>query len=172
MKCNQASSRIWTRVAVSISYNDNHNTTDTSTNNNINKTKISRTTITRKQKWEEKQLYGHFKRQTREISYEKRETESLLIAAQNNSLRTNDVKVKVDKKQQNSRCMFCGDGNGMINHRISECSKLAPRGYETRHDWMGKVINWGWLVGLVYWVLWHINLYVNNLFYLKQFSLA
>ena len=30
----------------------------------------------------------------------------------------------------------------MINHVISECSKLAPKKYKTRHDWVGKVINW------------------------------
>ena len=57
------------------------------------------TKITRKQKREEKQLCVHFKRQTSEISQEKiwtwlrkgnlkRETESLLIAAQNNTIKT------------------------------------------------------------------------------------
>ena len=29
----------------------------------------------------------------------------------------------------------------MINHIISECSKLAQE-YKTRHDWVGKVIHW------------------------------
>ena len=61
--------------------------------NNTDNIKTNRKTITSKQKWEEKQLYGYFKRQTEEISYEKTwawlrrqnfkiETESLLIAAQ------------------------------------------------------------------------------------------
>ena len=27
-----------------------------------------------------------------------------------------------------------------INHIINECSKLAQKEYETRHDWVGKVI--------------------------------
>ena len=50
-----------------------------------------------------KQLYGYFKRQTNEIPYEKtwiwqrkgnlkRETESLLIEARNNAIRTNYIK--------------------------------------------------------------------------------
>ena len=43
----------------------------TSTRNNTDNTNINRTKITRKQKWEEKQLYRHFKRQTSEISHEK-----------------------------------------------------------------------------------------------------
>ena len=57
-------------------------------------------TRSRKQNWEEKQQYGYFKLQIGEIPLEmtrtwlrkgnlKRETESLLIATQNNAVRTN-----------------------------------------------------------------------------------
>ena len=64
----------------------------TTIRNNTNDTRTSGTTITRKQKWEEKQLYGRFKLLINNISHEKtwtrlrkgnlkRETESLLIAA-------------------------------------------------------------------------------------------
>ena len=34
----------------------------------------------------------------------RRETESLLIAAENNAMTTNHVKAKIDKSQQNSTC--------------------------------------------------------------------
>ena len=44
--------------------------------------------------------------------------------------------------QQNSNCRLCGDRDETINHIISEWSKLAQREYNTRHDWMGKVIYW------------------------------
>ena len=44
---------------------------NTVTRNNTNNTGISRTTITRKQKWEEKQFYGSFKRLKINISHEK-----------------------------------------------------------------------------------------------------
>ena len=65
----------------------------TATRNNTNDMGISGTTITRKQKWEVKQLYGGFKRLTSDISREKmwtwlrngnltRETESLLKSTQ------------------------------------------------------------------------------------------
>ena len=47
----------------------------------------------------------------------------------------------IDKTQQNSQCRLCGDRDETINHIISECSKLAQE-YKTRHDWVGKVINW------------------------------
>ena len=35
-----------------------------------------------------------------------RETESLLIAAQNKAVRTNHVKARIDKTQQNNKCML------------------------------------------------------------------
>ena len=43
--------------------------------------------------------------------------------------------------QQNSRCRLCGDRDKMINHIISDCSKLAQREYKTRHNWMRYVIH-------------------------------
>ena len=92
----------------------------TATGNNTNDTTTGGTTITRKQKWEEKQLNGRFKQLTSNISRVKtwtwqrkrnlkRETESLLIAAQNNTVRTNYVKVRIDKTQQNSSCRLRGE---------------------------------------------------------------
>ena len=51
--------------------------------------------------------------------------ESLLTAAQDNAIRTNRIKARIDKTQQNSKCGLCGDRDEMINHIISECSKLA-----------------------------------------------
>ena len=108
---------------------------------------------TRKQKWQEKQLYGRFKRRINNISQEKtwtwqrkgnfmRETESLLIAAQNNTIRTNHIKPRIDKTQQNSKCRLCSDRDKTIYHIISECRTLAQKEYKTRHDWVGKVIVW------------------------------
>ena len=72
----------------------------------------------------------------------KRETESLLIAAQDNAIRTNHIKARIDKTQQNSKCILCSDGDETINHIISEGSKLAQKEYKTRHDWVGKAIHW------------------------------
>ena len=75
----------------------------TATRNRSDHIKINRTVISRKQKWEEKHLYGFFKRQTDEISREitwallrmgnlKRENESLLIGNKNSTIRTSYVK--------------------------------------------------------------------------------
>ena len=121
----------------------------TANRNDTDNTIDNRRTITRKQKWEEKHLYGHFKRLINNISHEKtwtwlrkgnlkRETESLLIAAQNNAIRTNQIKERIDKTQQNSKCRLCGDRDETINHIIS---KLAQKEYKIRYDRVGKVIN-------------------------------
>ena len=71
----------------------------------------------------------------------KRETEPLLIAAQNNAITTNHIKARIDKVQQNSKCRLCGDKDETINH-ISECSKLVQKEYKTRHDWVCKATYW------------------------------
>ena len=80
------------------------------TRNNSNNCRINKTNLTRNQKWEFKQLYGHFKPQTIVILHDdvwtrqrKRETESHLIAAQNNITRTNYVKAIIDKTQKSSK---------------------------------------------------------------------
>ena len=64
------------------------------------------------------------------------------MAAQNSAIRTNHIEAREDKTQQNSKCRLCSDRDEIINHIISECSKLAQKGYKARHDWVGKVIHW------------------------------
>ena len=125
----------------------------TTIRNDTDNTIDERVTITRKQKWEGKQLYGRFKRLINNISHQKswtwlrkgnfkREKESLLIAAQDNAIRTNHIKARIDKTQQNSKCRLCGDRDETINHIISECSKSAQKEYKARYDWVGKVVHW------------------------------
>ena len=83
--------------------------------NNTDNTMDNTMTITRKQNWEEKQPYGRFKRLINNILHQKtwtwlrkenfkRETESFLTAAQNNAIRTNHIKARIDKTRQNSKC--------------------------------------------------------------------
>ena len=91
---------------------------------------------------EGKQLHGRFKRLLNNILRDKtrtwlrkgnfkRETESLLMAAQNSAIETNHIKARMEKTQQNSKCRLCGDRDETINHIISECSKLAQKEYTT-----------------------------------------
>ena len=101
----------------------------------------------------EKQFYSRFKRRINNISHRKTwiwlrkgnlkwEMESLLVAAQYNAIRTNHIKDIIDKTKQNSKCRRCSDRDEMINHIISECSKLAQMEYKARKDSVGKVIHW------------------------------
>ena len=118
--------------------------------NDTDNTIDDRMTTTRKQKWEKKQFCGRFKRLISNISHQKtwtwirkgnlkRETETLLRAAQDNAIRTNHIKARIDKTQENSKCRLCSDRDETINHILSE---LAQREYKARHDWVGKVIHW------------------------------
>ena len=124
----------------------------TAIRNNTDNTIDKRMTKTRKQKWEGKQLHVCFKRLINNISHDKtwtwlrkgnfkRETESLQMTAQNSTIKTNHIKARIYKTQENSKCILCGDRDETINHIISECSKLALKEYKARHDWVGKVID-------------------------------
>ena len=130
--------------------------------NNTDSTIDNRRKITRKQKWEGKQLYGRFKRLINNISHDnnwtwqrkgnfKRETESLLMAAQNSAIRTNHIKARIVKTQQNSKRRSCGDRDETINHIISECSKLAQKEHKTRHELGGQDDPLGNVQGIEIW---------------------
>ena len=103
-------------------------------------TMTNRMTMTREQKWEEKQLYGRFKRLINNTSHEKSRTlkESLLIEVQSNTVRTIHIKARIDNKIANVGYVVIETKRSII---ISECSKLAQKDYKTRHDWVGKVIH-------------------------------
>ena len=99
--------------------------------------KDSRKTLERAKKdklWHSVRAYGDFKQQAEEIAHEKpwiwqwkanikRKTESLLIEAQNNAIRTNYIKVKIDSTQKNSK--LCRQKDEMFNHIMSRSDKLA-----------------------------------------------
>ena len=103
--------------------------------------------------WEEKVLYGQYLRQIKEVRSDqcwawlqngdlKRETESLIVAAQNQSIRTNLVKAKIEKSQGDSLCTVCRKVDESIDHIFSGCSKLAQKQYKRRHENLGKIVHW------------------------------
>ena len=123
----------------------------TAIKNDTDNTVTNWMTITMKQKWKEKQLYGQFKLLINDMSHEKTwtwlrkenfktETESFLKAEQSNAMRTNQIIARIDKTQQNSKCRLCSDRDETINPMISKCSKLSQKEYKPRHDQVGKVI--------------------------------
>ena len=70
-----------------------------------------------------------------------KEIDSLLITAENNSLRMNYIKAKINNMQQNSKCRLYGEKYKTINHIQSECSKLAQKEYKARHKLVVMVIH-------------------------------
>ena len=107
----------------------------------------------RKERWKEKPMHGQFIRQTMDIADDiswawlrngtlKRETESLITAAQDQCIRTNYIKARIDKTQENSLCRMCGQKEETVMHIICECTKLAQKEYKQRHDLVGTAIHW------------------------------
>ena len=96
----------------------------TAIRNDSDNTMDNRMIITWEQKWEGKQLYGRFKRLINIISLDKTCT---WLRKGNRNVRTNHIKARIDKTQQNGKCRVCSDGDETLNHIISECSKLAQK---------------------------------------------
>ena len=74
--------------------------------------------------------------------YLKRTTETLIMAAQEQAIRTSDVKAKIDKTQENSKYRIFGKAEECVNHVLSECTRLAQKEYKRQHDLFGTKIHW------------------------------
>ena len=72
----------------------------------------------------------------------KRETESLIGAAQNQSTRTSLVKAKIDKSHGDCLCRVCRKVDENIYHIVSGCTKLAPKEYKRWYDKLAKIVHW------------------------------
>ena len=64
------------------------------------------------------------------------------MAAQEQAIRTNAIKAKIDKTQADSKCRLCGKVDETVRHIVCECPMLAQREYKRRHDWVGRKIHW------------------------------
>ena len=70
------------------------------------------------------------------------QTEATICAAQEQALRTNYTKNKIDKTSENPLCRMCGERGETVQHIICECKKLAQREYKRRHDTVAKLVHW------------------------------
>ena len=73
------------------------------------------------------------------------ETESILIAAQEQTLATNYVRNKVWNLKCSPLCRLCKEKPETISHIVSGCKCLAGTKYTNRHDKVGKYIHWNLL---------------------------
>ncbi|XP_063689225.1 uncharacterized protein LOC134822247 [Bolinopsis microptera] len=109
----------------------------------------------RKEKWTAKVMHGQFPRQMMGIADPltswnwltqqdlKKETEGLLIAAQDQALRTNYVKHRIDKTPGSSPlCRLCRNHYETIDHILNGCPKLSQTEYKCRHDKVAAALHW------------------------------
>ena len=103
--------------------------------------------------WQKKPLHGRFLRCTEEVASSntwewlrrgelKKETEGLITAAQDQSLRTNVMKARIEKSDVSPMCRMCNAAEETVFHIVSECRVHAQTEYKGRHDKLAKVIHW------------------------------
>ena len=123
--------------------------------NCVDKITEKRTRIDNKEtRWKEKKMYGQFVREIPvNTDQEKRwlwlqksdlkpETEALICAAQEQAIRTNYVKNRIDHTSDDDKCRMCGEKGETVWHIVSECAKLAQKEYKRRHDNVARIIHW------------------------------
>ena len=96
----------------------------------------------RKERFGEKPLHSAYSKDTKDgkdekeswkwltNGYQKKETEGMLMAAQDQALRTNWISVMIDKRQGSAMCRMCGERDETLSHIVSECKnwhKMSTR---------------------------------------------
>ena len=86
--------------------------------------------------WQAKTLHGRFLRCTEELASRlrrgelKKETEGLIIVAQDQSLRTSVVKARIEKLDVSPMCRMCNAVEETVFHIVSECRMHAQTEYK------------------------------------------
>ena len=70
------------------------------------------------------------------------ETERLIFAVQEQAIRTNVIKGKIDKLEKQTKCRMSSRPDETINYIAIGYPKLAQREYKRRHDCMGRRMHW------------------------------
>ena len=70
------------------------------------------------------------------------QTERTICAAQEQALRTNYTKNRIDKTLENPLCRMCSERGETVQHIICECKKLTHRQYKRRHETVAKLFHW------------------------------
>ena len=101
-----------------------------------------------------KPLHGQFEKATKEVcgrrswdwlkkGHLKKETESTIVAAQDQAIRTNNIRKHIHKEDISSMCRMCGKFDETIAHIVAECPTLAQNEYKKwRHDQVARMIHW------------------------------
>ena len=107
-----------------------------------------------REKYERKPLQGQFIKATEEVrskrswdwlkkGYLKKETESTIVAAEDQVLCTRNLRNVVYRENFQSICRVCGAADETVAHIVSECSKLAQKEHkQVRHINVAKMLHW------------------------------
>lgn len=98
-------------------------------------------------------LHGQFEKDTETLKTQeswdwlskgnlKRETESLLIGAQDQALNTNSVRKNIYHQVESDRCRLCGETVANVTHIVSGCKMLAQKDYKWRYDKVCFHLHW------------------------------
>ena len=66
----------------------------------------------------------------------------MILAAQEQALRTNSVKHSIYKSSETPLCRLCGESTEIVWHIVSGCRKLAQREYRKRHAKVALQAHW------------------------------
>ena len=72
--------------------------------------------------------------------YLKKETEGFIMAAQDQAIRINAVKARIDKTSSDSKYRLSKVKEETIDHLVSSCSKIAQTDYKERHDKVASML--------------------------------
>ena len=105
------------------------------------KTVKERLRRTREERYYSKPLHSAFLRETQEVrdeanswlwvqkGYLKKETEELIMAAQDQAIRTNWIRHNIDKEDISPSCRLCGERDETVSDIVSECKELHGKKY-------------------------------------------
>ena len=72
----------------------------------------------------------------------KKETEGMIMAAQEQTLRTRNIRKVIDKEKISGMCRMCGEREETAAHIVSECNNLAQNEYKNwRHDKVATIMH-------------------------------
>lgn len=108
-----------------------------------------------KERWKEKEMHGRYPKRLEEKDVDvcesnqwlrtaglKSETEGLIIAAQDQSLKTRYFSSKIIKDGTDPNCRICGQFQETVDHITSGCPELAKTEYLHRHNKVASYIHW------------------------------
>ena len=108
----------------------------------------------KKELWKNKIMYGQFVRGMPETTDEKEtwnwlrkddlkvKTGAMLCVAQEQEIRPNYVKHKVDKTVQSPLCRMSDKKSETISHIVSKCETLAQKKYQRSHNNVARIVHW------------------------------